>query len=364
MALVSVRLRRDSNTERPGRELTSQTEPAGIHWRDAEHALRSAAMPRVVVIGARRRRQGIGPFVARSFHSEGAELVGVVGTTDVSAREAARELADCGAHPRPYGDLETALVQEEPDIVAICSPYAAHARQLKTVAKHSCHCLCEKPLHWSAEPTDTLPAPPRGDDTAALVDTFVSRGRYLASLTQWPHTLPFFWELYPEVRSEPVREFSMLMGPIRVGPAMVLDAAPHPLSMLQSLLGRGVISDVRAEYLHDRQPELCLDFSYEHPAGVTAVSCRFRQCETAPRPASYSINGREVVRSIQMPSYKLEFRGAGRTIPLEDPLILLVREFLHNVANGAPVERQHLLDAVEALEPLLDAAVRALEIRK
>ena len=53
----------------------------------------------VLVIGARRRRQGIGEFVARSFAGAGAEVRGIVGTTPQSVEETRAHLL-AGRHPR------------------------------------------------------------------------------------------------------------------------------------------------------------------------------------------------------------------------------------------------------------------------
>ena len=43
---------------------------------------------KVVVVGARSARQGRGPFIASAFKTLGAEVCGVVGTSDATVAEA------------------------------------------------------------------------------------------------------------------------------------------------------------------------------------------------------------------------------------------------------------------------------------
>ena len=59
-------------------------------------------MQRVVVIGARRRRQGIGEFVAQYFAECGAEICGLVGTSPETVEQAVHSLTNkvALAHPR------------------------------------------------------------------------------------------------------------------------------------------------------------------------------------------------------------------------------------------------------------------------
>ena len=86
---------------------------------------------RVHVIGARRKRQGIGGYVAREFAKAGAEVVAVVGSTAETAREAAAGLVGHGIVAAPWQDLAAALEAEDPDIVAICSPFRLHRKHLE-----------------------------------------------------------------------------------------------------------------------------------------------------------------------------------------------------------------------------------------
>src|SRR5262245_2516866 len=106
-------------------------------------------MPLVgAVIGARRRRQGIGQHVARWLAHHGVRLAAVVGTTPASAEEARAALAKDGVPvARAYAGVE-ALLAAEPDLslVAVCSPIEAHLEALKLLTERPLHILCEKPV--------------------------------------------------------------------------------------------------------------------------------------------------------------------------------------------------------------------------
>ena len=313
-------------------------------------------MLRALVIGARRHRQGIGEFVARYLAAAGVDVCGVVGTSEASVARAQTTLAESySVECRGYTDLAMALAAERPDMVAICSPFAAHRAHLEATAAANCHCLCEKPLWWEDGPAS------RAAETARLVDTFHSRHRLLALVTQWPCTLPEFYRLHPQAHGEPIEKFTMHMGPMSHGKDMVIDAAPHPLSMLQHLLGCGRVSGVESKYLHAERSDLCLDFNYIHAAGTARVNCRFTTTREPPRPAAYSINGRCVDRWIQLPQYELFFVSQGESdaqehkIKLRDPLETLVADFVRNATAGVLTDRQRLIESVVGLETLLKA---------
>ena len=310
---------------------------------------------RAIVVGARRRRQGIGGFVAKFLLEEGVDLCAVVGSREASARLARDELVAGGDRAcRAYADLEEALSRERPDAVCVCSPYGLHRRQLESIAKHGCHCLCEKPLWWEDHDDRTA-------ETARLVDLFDERDRHLRLLTQWPCTLSDFYRLHPGLKGSPVKTFEMHLGPISHGPEMIIDSAPHPLSVLQELVGCGVVSAPTAEYLDAERRDLCVYFHYLHADGGIEARLRFTTTEQAPRPASYSINGAGVTRSLELPEYDIFFSAENRKIRIEDPLRSLVRDFLRDVARGARARRQELIESVGALEILYLAARTAQE---
>ncbi|MBN2492705.1 MAG: Gfo/Idh/MocA family oxidoreductase [Planctomycetes bacterium] len=312
------------------------------------------AMLDVVVIGARRVRQGIGEFVARSFHQAGARVRAVVGTSDETTRQAVQNLrARYGLECAGYTALEQALERERPDAVAICSPIPFHRLHLEQVAAFGAHCLAEKPLWWAEQVRD------RERTTAALVDAFVRRGRHLALMTPWPLTLPDYDRVHPGRQGRPVAHFEMRLSPVTEGTSMVLDSVSHPLSLLQALVGTGEVRSPRAVVSAPGGRHVRLDFRYVHAAGEVAAVCHLEATAQWPRPAAYALDGRRVERRIELPDYRIFFEGGGRRVALQDPLARLVRRFVDAVGSGAPGDREGLICGMRGLERLMAAAAAA-----
>ncbi|MCH2375131.1 MAG: Gfo/Idh/MocA family oxidoreductase [Planctomycetes bacterium] len=313
-------------------------------------------MIRVVVVGARRRRQGLGAFVARFFSEVGAEVCGVVGTSQKSAEEAAAALlSNFGLQTRAYGDLAEALTAERPDAVAICSPYELHREHLAITANAGCHCLCEKPLWWEANVDE------RAARTTEIAAEFERRKLNLTLLSQWPYTLPGFYSLYPDLEGRTVESFRMELGPVSHGATMILDAAPHALSMLQHILGSGVIVDYTPRYLNRDRTDVELHFGYQHTSGTAEVICNFKTTPEAPRPAAYALNGHGVERQIHMSNYELFLEAIhgqtkGTKIKISDPLGLIVEDFARKVTRQELGQPQALTEGVALLEVLYEGA--------
>lgn len=316
---------------------------------------------RVAVVGARRRRQGTGPFVARELLRNGCELVAVVGTTPASAAAAAAELAAAhGVSPRPYASLEAALAAEELDAVAICSPAEAHEAALGLAAAAGCHVLCEKPLVWS----DALLQKPAAEADAelaarirAIVRPLAEARRTLVLGAQWPHTLPAFRRLHPDAYGpeRPVERFTMWLGPARDGARMVVDSGSHPISMVQALCGPGSLEELCVERLRGEVDGWDLRWTHAGARPV-AVRLELRRCPAAPRPAGYAINGLAVQRHIELPRYALSFAAGDVRTPVYDPLAASVEGFVRQAAEGTPPDVDALIEGMVHLRAVAAAA--------
>lgn len=303
-----------------------------------------------VVIGARRVRQGLGPFIASSLHAEGVRIAGVVGTSDASAAAACEAL--CAAHgidPRAHTSLAAALDAEKPDLVAICSPIETHRAHLEAAAAAGVHCLAEKPLWWE----DGVDPEPTAD---AIAGVFEQRGRLLDLVTQWPQTLPAYDRLHPGRESAPVTRFEMWLSPIVKGPRMVLDSASHPLSVLEALVGPGEVENARAVFAGADQSRVRLTFSFVHAGGAVEACLRLAVHADPPRPAGYAVNGRSAERRIELPAYRIYFESEGRRTEVDDPIPQLVRDFVSRVRAGAATDREGLVRGMRGLVRLMRAA--------
>jgi len=307
---------------------------------------------RVAVVGARRRRQGIGEFVARSFQEAGAEVVAIVGTTTETVEEARTHLREAyGIDANPYFSINRMLDFERIDIVALCTPFRFHREQLEVLGPCRIHCLCEKPLWWG--PTQNLQ-----EETERLLSPFVAAGKTFGLITQWPCTIAAFYDMFPELRGEPLETFEMLLSPISGGTRMVLDSMPHVLSMLTVLAGPGRIDEIQGGFSGRKNENLAMSFSYHHRRGRARVAIRFSLTNEPPRPAAYAINGFGVSRDIKLPEYSMCLVAGERSVAIEDPLLDLVREFLARVARGDPTDRDGIVTDLCNLQVLTRACER------
>lgn len=372
---------------------------------------------RILLVGARRTRQGLGPFVASSFLEAGARIAGVVGTSEESVAGALHELprpdGDPGPAPEGFTDLHRALEATRPDAVAVCSPYAHHREALEIVASHGVNCLCEKPLWWEEHPD-------RVGETRRLVEEFRRRDLLLEILTQWPFTLDEYREIFPpgEGPGNLPHRFHMILSPSCRGPGVIPDSAPHLLSMLQKLFGAGDVIPRGADYFGEDRGQLWIEFTYEpegeeagsgspSPSGIAtvergphapeveekprpagparprtrpiqdlstpllpgagpvAVTFHCITAESPPRRAAYGLDGRMVHRQIELPEYRQVFRaerdGKSLSRTLEDPLKKLVRNFLKQLQSRALTDTTRLVGSMKGLE-ILHGLVRTARV--
>jgi predicted dehydrogenase len=307
-------------------------------------------MMSVAVVGARRKRQGTGAFVARAFAKAGAEVRAIVGTTRETVDDACRSLEErYGIRCRGYTSLGDCLERETLDAVAICSPPEAHAAALQLVASRGLHCLCEKPL---------LAGKDLGRRAEAIAGIFRERGRLLATITQWPYTLDAFRRLHPDVDFKRIPErFAMRLSPTRLGRDAAFDSLPHVLSMLHALSDRGTLcyDDGSPLQATSRAEEMVFRFDWVTELGGIVTEVELVHCPEPPRPASYAIDGRVARREVRLADYAMEFVAPdGRRVPLDDPLEALVADFVAKAERGRPTKVNHLAWEAASLEKLVD----------
>lgn len=262
-------------------------------------------MIRVALIGARRVRQGLGPFIARDLRLEGLELAGVLGTTEATATEAASQIGDLSA----YTDFDALLDSESPDAVAILSPAFTHRDYLQRALERGLHVLCEKPLCWGEG----------GIEATSLVNSFAAKGLLLYENCQWPATLSAFADLHGA--PETLDTFHMRLSPASRGEQQLGDALPHPLSLLQALTsGPWHVSDLSFTTTDPSAEEQSVRGKFHSEQGIATFQVDLVRGSSLPREAGYSINGRLARRRVQMPEYSMFLGDGSREVPLADPL--------------------------------------------
>jgi len=299
---------------------------------------------RVGLVGGRRARQGLGPFVARDLRAAGADVKAFVATSEATCAEATEQLArSAGVRPRPYLEVAAMLEAEPLDALAICSPHEAHAGTLELALDRGLHTLCEKPLVWGKD------APER---CARLTQAFANAGLVLFENCQWPYALPAFARLHPGVLDAPPRRFEMLLEPASRGADMLGDSLPHPLSLLQQLAPADAprIEAIRYDANSPDAIRLHLRFSY--------VAAEL----THPRENRLVVDGHAARRRVA-PDYTLAFEDAGRSVPLDDPLTALVADFVALAGAGADPEAERRARGITARAALLERLVSAWRLQ-
>ena len=308
----------------------------------------------VAIIGPGRSRQGTGPFIAKAFHQSGATIAAVVSSTQKSAADAATRLnADYGIDCHAFESLEELLKKRPVDIVVISSPVASHLKYLKAAIQAGRHVFCEKPLWWpSIETAGELKRVT--EKTVKLVKLCNAGKRVLQLNTQWPFTLPAYYEMYPAVQT--VETFSMWLSPQSRDKTMIVDAAPHLLSMLYALIGAGRIQDVAFDYrTNGEDNELDVKFNYLHARGNTEVGLSLKPTNTYPKPAAYAINGKRVNRHIKRSDYLIALHSPDKQLPVVDPLVCSVKNFIGSIYSGASSDEVALIDGMTHLAQLYQA---------
>lgn len=315
---------------------------------------------RVAVVGARRVRNGTGPFLARHAHQAGAEVCAVIGTSADTAEEARAQLAARRIAVRAETRLERVLEQEPLDVLFVASPSGTHGPWLEAALRARLHVLCEKPL--LAGPSDGAAALRQGAAEAArLAAAFAARGLVLAETCQWPRTLPVYWILHGSRDYTALRRFEMRLSPSQPGVPGWIDSLSHPLSLLQALVpGPARVQEPRFGTLPGGER---VEFRY------TAAG-RSLECEVvlipsaqAPRTAWYALDGRRVQRVLG-PGYEFRFETGApqdRSWRANDPMKIAVRAFLAHAAaaragEAVPadpelVARQELFAEILAAHP-------------
>jgi len=312
------------------------------------------ARPAIALIGAGRRRQGLGPFVARDLLAAGAGVAGFVVTRAESAAAVTRALAqDHGCEARGFLDLPTLLRSERVDALAILSPAETHAGYLEAALAAGLPVLCEKPFVWDV--------PDLAGTARRLVSGFESRGLLLWENCQLPYALPAFERLHPGSLARPPRRLALHLEPGSRGVQMLGDSAPHALALAQALLPAAArrLRDLRFVAAGADADAIDVAFTLAGEGRALAVELALRRSSRQPRSLAIEIDGRRARRLVSGEAYELSFAADDdRTVPLPDPLTLLVSDFVRALAGrtgatpGDPAAVQRAREIVERIELL------------
>jgi hypothetical protein len=310
----------------------------------------------VSIVGAGRKRNGIGEYIAKYFHENGARITGVLGTTETSSAEAASGLRKYGIEAHPYTDFTQMVDQEHPDLVVIASPSSTHYDYLAQCVEASIHVFCEKPF-VSCETEDAEKR------VEGLLRKAREKGLMVAMNSQWPFAMPYYEELCGTIRIQGAKRFLMNMSPSCRGREMIPESVPHALSLLYSTFGAGTAG--KANFESTGESEIRLTFRYVTRTTDCDVCVQLRLQESQPRNFSFGFNDRIVHRHLELPDYAIFFHYEDRKIRILDPLTLSVRNAMEAVEKKIEprIGPSHILSNVSCLRGLYEGYCRQEEER-
>ena len=308
---------------------------------------------KIGIIGAARRHQGTGPFIARTFSQLGHEVCGIVGTTNESVSTAVSHLSDqYGVITQGYTSFEALIQQQTPDIIVISSPPGSHLNYLEAALASSHHVFCEKPLWWPNADGYELDQSTYHQTIQKIIDLAKQNQRYIHLNTQWPYTLKDFIKIHPTaIINNEIKQFDMYLSPQSQGVTMLVDAASHGLSMLYQLVGAGDLNNIEVELSPNGA---LINFDYLHHSGCTKTSLGFIQSDETPKPASYQINGYAVKRTVSLPEYQIQLQSDQQTLAIQDPLDASIRDFLAGIDAKLESDETALLLGARHLYQLIE----------
>lgn len=278
---------------------------------------------KVAIIGAGRNRTGIGQFIGKYFQQNGATVISVLGTTEKTAHNASSALKQYGIDATAYTDFDKMVEQEKPDTVVIASPTPTHYEYLIKAIEAEVHIFCEKPFIFQE----------KGDIKELLENIFEmaeSKNLKIAMNSQWPFSIPYYEELCGSIDSTKIDSFFIRLSPMCAEKEMIIESAPHALSILYCIFGNGKITDLNIE---PHEEKMAIKFNYSSNNKVCNVLIKLVRKEYQPRDFSFGFNDKIVKRSLDLENYDIYFNHANRTLKTVDPLDLSVQDFISSVSE-------------------------------
>ena len=301
----------------------------------------------VSIVGAGKKRNGIGEYIARYFRKNGANVTAVLGTTEETSSRASLALRKYGIEARSYTDFLEMVDYGKPDTVVIASPSSTHYGYLVKCIHSGLNVFCEKPFVWGD-------AEDMGGRLRDLFDMARKKRLTVAMNSQWPFSIPYYEALCGKITVGEFNTFSMISSPSCSGNQMIPESIPHALSLLYSVLGPGAVEDLNFESIEERKTV----FEFRYVAGLKECFAQIQLAtqETQPRDFSYGFNGKVVSRRLNLIDYAISFHYEDKKIRIPDPLELSVRNFMDAVEKKKDplIGYSHVLNNISCLSRLYE----------
>lgn len=304
----------------------------------------------VSIIGAGRRRNGIGEHIGKYFHQHGATVTSVLGTTEATSLQASLDLQKYGIEAHPYTNFNEMMKGEKPDAVVIASPSSTHYEYLLQCVDSGVHIFCEKPFIWD----DQRDLQKRGED---IFEKGREKNLTIAMNSQWPFSIDAYETLCGKAVIQELNTFFIKMSPPFAGRAMIPESVPHALSLLYCLLGIGEIKGLNFD--SDGKKEMSIKFSYLFETQACEVIIQLMFQDIQPRDLSFGLNDKIVSRSLGSEDYEIYFNYGDKKLRIVDPLARSVQNFLEAVEKRTEpfIGVLHILHNMSLLKEIDDGYV-------
>jgi len=300
---------------------------------------------KISIIGAGRTRNGIGEYIGKYFHQQGARVTSVLGTTEKTSLQASSALRKYGIEAHSYSTFNEMVRGEKPDAVVIASPSSTHYEYLLKSIDSGLHIFCEKPFLWD-DHTDTRK---RIED---IFEKALERKLVIVMNSQWPFSIDSYEEICGKIEIQETNHFFMRMSPFSPGKVMIPESVPHPLSILYCQLGSGEMQNLNFE--SGGEGKLDIRFTYLFGTRACDVLIKLVHQKTQPREFSYGFNDKIVSRSLDPENYEIYFHYGNKKLRIVDPLERSVKNFMEAIEKKTEplIGPRHILHNMSLLKEI------------
>jgi predicted dehydrogenase len=291
---------------------------------------------RLAIFGTR----GIGLVHARIFKSLGVDVCAVLGSSEETALDAARQLKESfGIEARAFHRQEDLFEETKPGAVSICTPAKYHYDAIVASLDRNIPVFCEKPIFWEEginrkDIEEKLGVLEKHTKRKIFVNTCSASFMdcVIDAIGSRKNITSFYFKFYsqgPHVRSD-------------IG----LDLLPHGLSLLLRLFGPQEIKKLTERV--DTHNYKC-SFSYAE----CDVVFDFQELPGGSKDFIIGIDGRTFTRIQEGfgATYRvyLEDSKTGEKIRCKDPFEVYIRRFIKYCQNGLQKEEDSFEEAAANL---------------
>jgi hypothetical protein len=302
---------------------------------------------KVSIIGAGRTRNGIGEYIGKYFHKNGAKVISLLGTTERTSFNASAALKKYGIEAKAYTDFYGMVEAEKPDAIVIASPSSTHYEYLTKCIDLRLNIFCEKPFIWCEE-----------EDMGRIIKDIFKKAREkeltIAMNSQWPFSVEYYENICGKIEIKRVNQFFIHLSPSSSGKEMIPESVPHALSLLYHIFRDGKIKNLNFEL--NGEKEIAIHFGYLFGMNECSVLIKLTSQESQPRDFSFGFNGKEVFRSLDFENYNIYFSYGNKKLKIADPLELSIKNFIEAVEKkeGPLIGYRHILNNMSSLKKIYD----------